>query len=50
MVVMLRAPASEAPAPTSTATFSFTEYSMRNLPHEAMWWKVSGISDEGVPG
>ena len=35
IVVMLIAPARAAPAPTSTATFSLTEYSMRYLPHEA---------------
>ena len=50
MVTRVNAPARVAPPPISRATFSFTEYSKVYVPSGARRKKVSGTSEEGVPG
>ena len=50
MVTRHRAPARVAPPETSRATFSFTEYSKVYAPSGERRKKVSGTSEEGVPG
>lgn len=47
MVASTRAPAAEAPMPTSTATFSFTHHSAQTPSFLA---KASSVSVDGVPG
>ena len=47
MVTRVRAPASEAPMPVSSATFSLTHHSTRGPSRPA---SSSIISVEGVPG
>ena len=50
MVTRLMAPARVAPAATSKATFSLEEYSKAKSPSGERRKKVSGTSEDGVPG